>query len=106
MKDLIACALSDLVERHAEVLLRMTPDELGKMLGVRAVTQAHLATLSGREREVYDLVVLYGSTNAQISTTLLISVKTVQTHRAKINRKLGARSTADLVRLAAAQGVL
>jgi two-component system response regulator NreC len=36
----------------------------------------------------------------------LISLKTVETHRAHINRKLGVHSTAQLIRLAALRGLL
>ena len=61
--------------------------------------------LSGREREVFDLVVR-GFTNEHVSRELIISVKTVETHRARINRKLSVHSTADLVRFAAMRGLL
>ncbi len=64
-----------------------------------------LTTLSPREREVFDLVVRGYSTNG-IAGTLFISVKTVETHRAHINRKLGVHSSADLLRLAARHGIL
>jgi len=59
-----------------------------------------LDELTGREREVFDLIVGARS-NRDIAAYLGISVKTVETHRAAINRKLGAHSSADLVRLAA-----
>ena len=59
---------------------------------------ARLAGLTAREREVLDAVV-EGLTNKQIARKLLISVKTVETHRAKIMLKTGADSLAELVRL-------
>jgi two-component system response regulator NreC len=59
-----------------------------------------LPTLSAREREIFDLVVA-GYTNRRLSAELFISVKTVETHRSRINRKLGVHSTAQLVRYAA-----
>jgi two-component system, NarL family, response regulator NreC len=61
--------------------------------------------LSTREREVFNLVVR-GFTNEALSRELIISVKTVETHRARINKKLGVHSTADLVRFAARRGLL
>jgi two-component system response regulator NreC len=61
-----------------------------------------LATLSAREREIFDLVVK-GYTNERMSEELFISVKTVETHRSRINRKLGVHSTAQLVRYAVMQ---
>jgi DNA-binding NarL/FixJ family response regulator len=55
--------------------------------------------LSRREREVVQLVV-EGKTTRQIAVLLGISVKTVQSHRGMILRKLGARSVVDVVRYA------
>ena len=56
--------------------------------------------LSAREREVFDLVIV-GYTNRRVAAELYISEKTVETHRTRINRKLGVHSTAELVRFAA-----
>jgi DNA-binding NarL/FixJ family response regulator len=64
-----------------------------------------LERLSPRELEIFRMIVK-GESNAGISKTLCISVKTVETHRAHINKKLGARSPADLVRLAARRGLV
>jgi DNA-binding NarL/FixJ family response regulator len=64
-----------------------------------------LAQLSPREREVFDLIVQSRS-NREIATYLCISIKTVETHRSSINRKLDAHSTADLVRIAARNGLI
>jgi DNA-binding NarL/FixJ family response regulator len=64
-----------------------------------------MASLSPREREIFDLVV-WGASNKDVARRLVISIKTVETHRAHINRKLGCRSAADMVRLASRWGVL
>jgi DNA-binding NarL/FixJ family response regulator len=64
-----------------------------------------LDLLSPREREVFDLVVR-GRTNVEVADTLELSVKTVETHRAHINRKLRVRSTGALIRLAAVHGLI
>lgn len=61
--------------------------------------------LSAREREIFDLVVA-GHGNQKIAAELFISVKTVETHRARINRKLGVHSGVELVRFAALHGRL
>jgi DNA-binding NarL/FixJ family response regulator len=58
-----------------------------------------VSTLSPREREIFELVVA-GYTNQRMSEELFISIKTVETHRSRINRKLGVHSTAQLVRYA------
>ncbi len=66
--------------------------------------ESPLASLSPREREVFDLVVR-GFTSKEIAASLVIARKTVETHRTKINRKLGAHSPVDLLRIAHRHGV-
>lgn len=63
-------------------------------------TNARLAGLSPRERDVMRLVVT-GLRNKQIAAQLDITEKTVKVHRARVMEKTGATSLADLVRLAA-----
>jgi len=62
-----------------------------------------LATLTLREREVLDGVVS-GLLNKQIAGRLGIVEKTVKVHRARAVAKMGARSTAELVRMVEAAG--
>jgi DNA-binding NarL/FixJ family response regulator len=64
-----------------------------------------LSSLSAREREIFDLLVR-GSTNADVAKELFISVKTVETHRTRILRKLDVHNIGDLVRLAARHGLI
>jgi two-component system response regulator NreC len=64
-----------------------------------------LAALSPREKEVFDLVIA-GYTNRRAAATLFISERTIETHRTRINRKLGAHSTAELIRFAARHNML
>jgi FixJ family two-component response regulator len=59
---------------------------------------SRLATLTVREREVLDGVVA-GLLNKQIAGRLGIVEKTVKVHRARAVAKMGARSTAELVRM-------
>lgn len=59
---------------------------------------ARLSSLTVRERQVLDGVVA-GLLNKQIAGRLGIVEKTVKVHRARAVAKLGARSTADLVRM-------
>jgi len=61
--------------------------------------------LSERERVVFDLLVR-GYSNQPIAAELGISVKTVETHRAHVLKKLQVHSIVDLVRLAARHGLL
>jgi two-component system, NarL family, response regulator NreC len=64
-----------------------------------------LRPLSPREREVFDLL-LRDHTNEQIARLLCISVKTVETHRNHILRKLDVHSIAQLIRFAARNQLL
>lgn len=57
------------------------------------------AELTLREREVLTLVG-QGMTSAQIAGRLFISVRTVESHRANLMKKLGLHSQADMVRCA------
>jgi two-component system, NarL family, response regulator NreC len=62
-------------------------------------------TLTPREREVLHLAAR-GLTNREIATTLFISPRTVETHRANLRRKLNLRTQADLIRYALQRGIL
>jgi DNA-binding NarL/FixJ family response regulator len=55
--------------------------------------------LTRREREVLQLLA-EGKSNKEIGTTLQITTKTAETHRARLMAKLGVHSVADLVRYA------
>jgi two-component system, NarL family, response regulator NreC len=61
--------------------------------------------LTPREREVLHLAAR-GVTNREIATTLFISPRTVETHRANLRRKLNLRTQADLIRYALQHGIL
>jgi two-component system response regulator NreC len=64
-----------------------------------------LGQLSPREREIFSLVA-QGFTNQHIAEQLGISIKSVETYRARVMEKLGLRSRADLVHFALSCGVL
>jgi DNA-binding NarL/FixJ family response regulator len=64
-----------------------------------------LASLSPRELQLFELIVK-GYTNDRMAKECFISVKTVETHRSRINRKLGVHSTPELIRFAALNGRL
>ncbi|HXR87002.1 MAG TPA: response regulator FixJ [Stellaceae bacterium] len=69
-----------------------------------ATAREKLATLTPREREVFDEMVR-GKQNKMIAYDLDISPRTVEVHRARVLEKLEARSLSELVRLALAAGV-
>jgi DNA-binding NarL/FixJ family response regulator len=60
--------------------------------------------LTGREREIVQLLA-EGRTSREIAGLLRISVRTTETHRININRKLSFNSVADLVRYAIRNGI-
>jgi DNA-binding NarL/FixJ family response regulator len=66
---------------------------------------AALGPLSERERDVLHLLAL-GYTNQEIGKKLYISVRTVDTHRAHIMRKLRLGTRAELVLFALANGLI
>ncbi|MEW5920999.1 MAG: response regulator transcription factor [Bacillota bacterium] len=61
--------------------------------------------LSGREKEVLKLVAM-GYTNRQIADKLLLSIKTIESHKARIKEKLHLSDRSDLVKYAISKGLL
>lgn len=82
--------------------IRKCRDVLARSAGREAV-EARLAQLSRREREVLALL-LDGRQNKEIAAAMSISVKTVEGHRQMVMEKMGARSAAELARLALVPG--
>ena len=82
------------------------PSVAGKIFEAGAVLgRIGTEELTAREREVLTMVA-WGHTNKDIATTLGISVKTVETHKANGMQKLDIASRAELVRYALSQGWL
>jgi two-component system response regulator NreC len=83
---------------------------LNPRLGAQIAAQPDVAPglpddLSERELEVLRLVAL-GHTNAEISGQLFLSVRTVESHRAHIQRKIGRTTRADLVAYVREHGLM
>src|ERR1700757_1160725 len=83
---------------------RYVDPDLGAQLVV-ADDVPELDPLSSRERDVLHLLAL-GHTNQEIGERLFISVRTVDTHRAHIMRKLQLETRAQLVLFALANGLI
>ena len=93
-EDLLAAVLeaveTDRVARHAQRDM--------------ALVRERLATLTPREREVLEQVVV-GKLNKQIAGDLGTVEKTIKVHRARVMEKMGARSLAELARMGERLGI-
>ena len=67
--------------------------------------QARLATLTARERQVFELVVR-GRLNKQIASELGATERTIKAHRHRVTEKMKVRSLAELVTIAQRLGLL
>ena len=72
--------------------------------GALLKTRGHFEALTPREQEVFSLVTT-GLMNKQVAGELGVSEITAKVHRGNVMRKMGARSLADLVRMADAVGI-
>ena len=61
--------------------------------------------MTSREREVIQLLA-EGKTSKEVAVALNLSVKTAETHRTNLMRKLGLHSVADLTRYAVRNGIV
>jgi DNA-binding NarL/FixJ family response regulator len=73
--------------------------------GTSAPPKSRLATLTSREREVFQLLAI-GKSNKEVASALDISLGTAKKHRENLQRKLECNSAADLARLAIREGLL
>jgi FixJ family two-component response regulator len=69
------------------------------------LVRSHIATLTPREREVFELVIR-GHTNKQAARALGCTERSIKAHRHSLTEKLQVRSLPELVSLAERVGVL
>lgn len=105
LKEAADAELVEAVRRAADGQPYLNPS-----LGARLAAMPEQPTgppddLSERELEVLRLLAL-GHTNAEIGLQLFLSVRTVETHRAHVQQKLGRVTRAELVRYALDHGLL
>jgi two-component system, NarL family, response regulator NreC len=77
----------------------LNPDLGARMAATPDGPVGALAELTDRELDVLRLIAL-GHTNNEIAQQLFLSVRTIETHRAHIQQKLGVSTRAELVRYA------
>jgi two-component system, NarL family, response regulator NreC len=103
LKEAADDELVDAVRRVAEGGTYLNP-RLGAMLAAAPPEASGPPDdLTEREVEVLRLIAL-GHTNAEIAADLYLSVRTVESHRAHIQQKLGRSTRAELVRYALDHG--
>jgi two-component system, LuxR family, response regulator FixJ len=86
----------DLLDRIQRAIAR--DDKLRESLGEHAKIRARLDTLTEREREVLDLMIL-GKQNKAVAQDLGVSPRTIEIHRARVMEKMDVQSVAELVRM-------
>jgi two-component system response regulator NreC len=105
LKDAADSELMDAVTLAAEGRTYLSP-ELGARLAAQPPeSDARPDKLSPREVEVLRLIAL-GHTNVEIASSLFLSVRTVESHRAHIQQKVGLTTRAELVRYARDRSLL
>ncbi len=107
LKDAADSELMTAMSLAAEGRTYLNP-ELGARLAAQpaaADADARPDNLSPRELEVLTLIAL-GHTNGEIAATLFLSVRTVESHRAHIQQKVGLTTRAELVSYARDRGLL
>ncbi len=102
LKEAAEAELVDAIRAAAAGRTYLTP-ELGARLAAGEPEPRTPDALSARELEVLELIAL-GHTNGEIATRLYLSVRTVESHRARIQQKTGRGSRAELVAYAREHG--
>ncbi len=103
--DELVAAINSVV-RHQSYLSPAIADTVMKDYAsiLEGADQSPASQLSSREREVLQLIA-EGLSTRDISERIHVSVKTVETHRQQIMRKLNAKSVAELTKIALREGL-
>ena len=101
----IVRALEALAQHRAFFSDHVTETLLDSFFGKTESGHSTRRPLTARERKVVQLIA-EGNSNKKTAVLLSISVKTVETHRTALMRKLDIHSTADLVRYAVREGLV
>ena len=105
LKEAAGAELVTAVRTAADGGTYLNPQLGARMAAEPSAPAAVPDDLSPREVEVLRLIAL-GHTNSEIGEQLFLSVRTVETHRSHIQRKLRLTTRAELVRYALDRGLL
>ena len=98
-------AVEHVMEGRRYLSTAIADEVLEMLLNAEAGKDETLDLLSPREREILQLVA-EGNSNAAIADKLSLSVRTVESHRLNLTKKLRITSHADLVKFAINQGLI
>jgi two-component system response regulator NreC len=104
LKEAADTELVDAVRRAAQDQMYLNPGLGARLAQAPSAPGDAPVALSPRELEVLGLIA-QGHTNAEIANQLFLSVRTVESHRAHIQRKTGRATRAELVALARELGL-
>lgn len=99
LKEAADTDLVDAIRQASQGRIYLTPSVGAKLAAAPPEPAGHPDALTDREYDVLRLIAL-GHTNAEIASELFLSVRTVETHRAHVQQKLGLSTRAELVRYA------
>jgi two-component system response regulator NreC len=99
LKDAADAELVSAVRAAAEGRTYLNPELGGRLAAEPPARPGQPDDLTKREVEVLRLIAL-GHTNSEIGEKLYLSVRTVESHRAHIQQKIGRSTRAELVRYA------
>jgi two-component system response regulator NreC len=97
LKEAADSELVEAVRMAAEGRTYLHPELGAKIAAEPAKQQGPPDNLTEREVEILRLIAL-GHTNAEIAEQLFLSVRTVESHRARVQQKTGLNTRAELVR--------
>ena len=104
------CAFDELIQAIRRVManhIYLSPQVDDIVIGdyIKHLSREYDNGLRSREREVLQLLA-EGNTTKQISEKLTISIKTVESHRATLMKKLGFKTLAELTKYAIKEGII
>ena len=105
LKDAADAELMNAVVSAADGRTYLNPELGAKLAAQPPESDTRPDSLLPREVEVLGLIAL-GHTNSEIAASLVLSVRTVESHRAHVQQKIGLTSRSELVGYARERGLL